>query len=424
MNVLLVIEQCNPEWTSVPLVGYHFFNGIRRLVNVTLVTHERNRSSLTKAHPDADIVFIPESQAIAKYYQIAAGLTAGKKGINWPLQNALTYLVYAEFNHQVYQQFADSVRQGKYDIVHVMTPMMPRYPVALVKACQNTPFLLGPVNGGVPFPKGFTSVARKEFAYFNFLRFFGKFLPGYYETYQKADRILVGSSYTLAMLKERFQLEDEQLNLFYENGILDQFFHRSSSNKGDAVHLLFVGRLVPYKGADMLIEAFHRLPPSIRDNTKLTIVGDGSEREALQHQIESLGLTRYIHLAGWVEQQETADYYHSADIFCFPSIREFGGAVVLEAMACGLPCIVVNNGGIGEYVTEETGFKVEPISREHVVQQVAGHIQHLIENPDLRSQMSTQAIARARQFEWQNKAVEVVEIYRQLTKTPSLINSQ
>ena len=57
-----------------------------------------------------------------------------------------------------------------------------------------------------------------------------------------------------------------------------------------------------------------------------------------------------------VNQQETVDYYRKADIFCLPSAPEFGGAVVIETRACGLPCIVAENGGIGEYVTEGNRF--------------------------------------------------------------------
>ena len=68
--------------------------------------------------------------------------------------------------------------------------------------------------------------------------------------------------------------------------------------------------------------------------------------------------------------ERLASSFSKSDIFCFPSIREFGGAVVLEAMACGLPCIVVNNGGIGEYVTDETGFKIEPISRDYIIKEL------------------------------------------------------
>jgi len=79
-------------------------------------------------------------------------------------------------------------------------------------------------------------------------------------------------------------------------------------------------------------------------------------------------------------QQKTVDYYRKADIFCLPSAREFGGAVVIETMACGLPCIVANNGGIKEYVTEETGFKIEPNSREYLTQELTKKIKILVED--------------------------------------------
>lgn len=121
--------------------------------------------------------------------------------------------------------------------------MMPRYPVKLAKACGETPFILGPVNGGVPFPKGFGAIARREFSYFNFMRGLGLLLPGYRETYQKADRVLAGSSYTFGMLQKRFQLGD-RLQLFYENGIPAAFFERGAKKTGGRSRsLAFCGSL-------------------------------------------------------------------------------------------------------------------------------------------------------------------------------------
>ena len=155
LKVLLIIEQCNPEWASVPLVGYCFYNYISKLVDTTLVTHERNRSALERAHPDRDITYIRESEFIKKYYRAAEKLSKIQDKIIWPLYHTLTYPVYAEFNRQVYTRFKESILGGHYDIVHAMTPMMPRYPVKAIKACKHTPFILGPVNGGVPFPNGF-----------------------------------------------------------------------------------------------------------------------------------------------------------------------------------------------------------------------------------------------------------------------------
>ncbi|MEZ2236829.1 glycosyltransferase family 4 protein [Microcoleus sp.] len=420
LKVLLIVEQCNPEWASVPLVGYNFFHKINKLVDATLVTHIRNKTALDK-HPEYEKVFyLEESNLNKQYYKIVAKVTANGR-VNWPLYNALSYPIYEEFNRQVYQKFKTQILNGDYDIVHAITPMMPRYPFKVVTVCQQTPFILGPVNGGIPFPAGFQETAKQEFAQFNFLRAVGRALiPGYVETYKKADKILAGSTYTLNMLKDLFAIPDERIDLFYENGISDEFLNATHIKNKEAsqINLLFVGRLVPYKCADIVIEAIGRLDPVIKNKTRLTIVGDGPERNNLENRVQELKLGEIVSFAGWVNQQETLDYYKKADIFCFPSIREFGGAVVMEAMACGLPCIVANNGGIGEYVNEETGFKIEPNSREYLTEELTSKIQLLVEDDRLRESMSAKAMEKAKEFAWDKKAEKIVEIYQKMLGEP------
>ncbi|MEZ2225400.1 MAG: glycosyltransferase family 4 protein [Microcoleus sp.] len=420
LKVLLIVEQCNPEWASVPLVGYNFFHKINKLVDATLVTHIRNKTALDK-HPEYEKVFyLEESNLNKQYYKIVAKVTANGR-VNWPLYNALSYPIYEEFNRQVYQKFKTQILNGDYDIVHAITPMMPRYPFKVVTVCQQTPFILGPVNGGIPFPPGFQETAKQEFAQFNFLRAVGRALiPGYVETYKKADKILAGSTYTLNMLKDLFAIPDERIDLFYENGISDEFLNSTTIKNKDAsqINLLFVGRLVPYKCADIVIEAIGRLDPVIKNKIRLTIVGDGPERNNLENRVQELKLGEIVSFAGWVNQQETLDYYKKADIFCFPSIREFGGAVVMEAMACGLPCIVANNGGIGEYVNEETGFKIEPNSREYLTEELTSKIQLLVEDDRLRESMSAKAMEKAKEFAWDKKAEKIVEIYQKMLGEP------
>lgn len=412
LKVLLIIEQCNPEAASVPLVGYKFFQAISKLADVTLVTHERGREALEKVKQRDNITYIAESELTKKYFATVVNLAIKGKN-NWPLANVLGYPVYAEFDSIVYETFKDRILRGDYDLVHSLTPMQPRFPVKAIKACRHTPFLLGPVNGGVPFPAGFEDIARKEYAYLNFLRAVGRALiPGYVATYKKADKILVGSTYTLNMLKDMFAIPARRIQLFYENGIASSFLTETKKiKKGSRINLLFVGRLVPYKCADILIEAVSRLEPTVRDKVVVTIVGDGQERNSLETQVRELNLGEKVKFAGWVGQEETVEYYRNADIFCFPSIREFGGAVVMEAMACGLPCIVPNNGGIGEYVTEETGFKIEPNSREYLTQEFSNKIKMLVEDDKLRESMSAKSIEKAREFEWDRKAQKIVEIY-------------
>lgn len=415
IKVLMVVEQCNPTFPSVPFVAYNLFKEIDRIVDVTLVTHERNRDAFETKTDHKKVIYISQGEFNTKYYNFVEGF-ATKGRINWPLYHTLTYPIYGEFDNKVYQQFKQSILNGDYDIVHALTPMMPRYPHKVVKACTKTPFLLGPVNGGLPFPSGFKETAKQESANLNFLRTLGRSLiPGYVETYKKADKILVGSAYTLQMLKEMFAIPNDKTELFYENGISKDFLSRAkNASDGSKVKLLFVGRLVPYKCADVVIEAISHLDKEIQDKISLSIVGDGSERANLEKQVQELNLGQTVSFVGWINQQQTLEYYSQSDIFCFPSIREFGGAVVLEAMACGLPCIVANNGGIAEYVTEETGFKIDPISREYLVQELTDKIKLLVKDEPLRKTMSIKAVERVQDFEWERKAQKIVGIYQEL----------
>lgn len=427
LRLLLIIEACNPDWTSVPLVGYRLYDSLFQRADVTLVTHGRNRENLQKYHPDRNIIYLGASKLSRRYFRLAARLSSFKGSVIWPLRKALTYPIYIEFNHQVYQQFSGAIAQGHYDIVHAMTPIVPRYPVKISQVCGDgapaqTPFILGPVNGGIPFPKGFSQIARREFASLNFLRAVGRFLmPECKATYRRAAAVLSGSAYTTQLITDLFNLSPQKVTLFHENGLAPSFLAKSNeaSHKPTAgastaaLNLLFVGRLVPYKCADVLIDAIAQTPRSIRHQLHLTIVGDGSERARLEQQVQALSLASQVTFTGWVRQSQTLSYYQNADVFCFPSVREFGGAVVLEAMGSGLPCIVVNYGGIGEYTTDKTGFKIAPISREFVVCRMSEHITELALNPELRAKMSQAALHQAEQYVWPVRADKIIEIYRQ-----------
>ncbi|MEO1593028.1 MAG: glycosyltransferase family 4 protein [Cyanobacteria bacterium J06632_22] len=388
LRVLLIMHECNPDWTSVPLVAYQYYRTIRELAEVTVITHGRNREALSRPFPKDRIIYIDESAAIERYFKyVVDPLTVLAGNRVWQLYTALTYPVYAEFNQGVYTRMKDEVAAGKFDIVHAITPMMPRYPVKLSQVCQQhgVPFVLGPINGGLPYPESFRDVASKDLAYFSALRALGRHLiPDYRETYRRADQILAGSSYTMGLVQDLLGVEDERIQLFFENGINQSFVKtmRRRKSPDEQVNLLFVGRLVALKGADMLLNAIAALPQALQQQINLRIVGDGVERSNLEAQSIALNLQSCVEFTGWVEQGEILGQYAWADVFCFPSIKDFGGAVVMEAMAAGLPCVAVNYGGVGEYITPETGFTVDPDSREHVTTQLTAHITTLVQDPD------------------------------------------
>jgi starch synthase len=114
---------------------------------------------------------------------------------------------------------------------------------------------------------------------------------------------------------------------------------------------------------------------------------------------------------GWIPCERTLGFYNATNVFCFRSIREFGGAVVLKAMASALTCIVGNNGGISEYVTDARGLRIKPKSRSYIVNKVAETIRKLVMNNELREAMSRSARIHAQSFKWDAKRWVVRNIY-------------
>jgi glycosyltransferase involved in cell wall biosynthesis len=122
------------------------------------------------------------------------------------------------------------------------------------------------------------------------------------------------------------------------------------------LHLVFVGRLAPVKGLRVLIEA---LKTHGGRDVRLTIVGDGTERGALEALAASLG--NMVRFTGYLSQDEVADLLATADAFALPSFAEGVPVVLMEALAAGLPVIATRITGVPELVEDGVaGFLVSP----------------------------------------------------------------
>ena len=124
--------------------------------------------------------------------------------------------------------------------------------------------------------------------------------------------------------------------------------------------LLFVGRLAGVKGVPLLLDAVAGLRAKHPD-LRLTLIGDGPERAALETQTRSLGLSEIITFAGYQSQDAVADALSETDVFVLPSFAEGVPVVLMEAMAAGLPVVSTRIAGIPELVVDgESGILVPP----------------------------------------------------------------
>ena len=149
---------------------------------------------------------------------------------------------------------------------------------------------------------------------------------------------------------------------------------------------IFVGRLATEKRIDLLLE-LARTP-----GVALTIIGDGAQRKELESRFADTD----VYFTGYLIGDELAQAYASADVFVFPGEYETFGQVIQEAMASGLPSVVVNVGGAPEVIQDGfSGIAVDPMQAAF-----AEAIAYLRDKPDIRLAMSQSARSLAEQRPW------------------------
>jgi len=225
----------------------------------------------------------------------------------------------------------------------------------------------------------------------------------------RADVILVANRRTRDALPRGITGQVIQL---VENGVDLSIWQRSaSSQKGEAIRLIFVGRLVDWKALDIVFEAMARIRS--RFPISLEVVGDGPMREQWQASAQELGLGSAVEFTGWLSQQACANRMQQSDVLVLPSLFECGGSVVIEAMAMGLPVIATRWGGPTDYLDDSCGVLVTPSSREALVAGFAEAMARLAMSAELREQMGQSGKARAKaNFDWNRKVDQILEVYQ------------
>lgn len=163
----------------------------------------------------------------------------------------------------------------------------------------------------------------------------------------------------------------------------------------------------------MLIEA---LAPLLKaGQAHLRIVGDGPMRPELEKLATSLECTGSVEFSGWVQHADLSQVLKDRQIFGFPSVREFGGGAVIEAMAMGLVPVIADYAGPSELVDDSVGYKIAMGTRAELIQGFREKFIDLLNAPLELAAKSSAAINKAfTQYTWQAKARQIVGHYESL----------
>ncbi len=414
LNVLVIAEAANPEWTSVPLLGWSHTLALSKVCNVHLVTQVRNKDAIERfGWREGDCFTAINSEKIAAPFYLVSRKIRGGDQLAWTVDTAITSMAYPYFEYLCWQNFKKDLEGGRFDIVHRVTPVSPTAPSYLAKRLKKAkvPFVVGPLNGGVPWPPQFRDLQLKEREWLSLVRSVYKLMPGYRSLRSNSSCLIAGSMATKAQLPSKYS---EKTLYLPENAIDTQRFSKRNTSLYELpLKAAFVGRLVPYKGADMAIDAMEDL---VREGKMVfDIYGSGPEEQRLKALVAEKGLEGKVTVHGFVPNSELQDKLVTSDIFVFPSVREFGGGVILEAMALGIVPIIANYAGPAELVTQESGYLVEMGDREALVAGFRDQLKNICENPQQLIEKRAAAIQRIHNFyTWEKKAEQDLEIYRWL----------
>lgn len=179
--------------------------------------------------------------------------------------------------------------------------------------------------------------------------------------------------------------------------------------KFEGDYILYFGGADQHKNLVRLVEAYAKLPESVRKETKLVLGGGEPKRSSdVQRVIRDAGLGGYVVLPGYVPQALLPALIRQARLFVFPSTHEGFGLPALEAMACGTPTIGARKSSVAEIIAEPSAL-FDPYS----VPDMAKLIARALKDEDWRRQVAAAGLRRAQDFSWRKAAERLVEVFEE-----------
>jgi len=401
MKVLLSAYACEPGKGSEPAVGWGWALALaRRGHRVTVLTRANNRPVIEGAASATR--GLPITFAYCDPPAWIGWWKKARRGIH------LYYLLWQWCAYRRAKRLHAGVG---FERVHHVTFASMRQPSFL--GGLGIPFVFGPVAGGDWCPPKLMASAHWRYRLYERLLPFASrlslFDPLVRRTLRQATAIYSNTASTLRLVPARYRHKTRvRLAVGWDDA--DDVFAPPRDGERDRelpLRVLFVGRLVPLKGLHLALAAFAAYVSSA-PGAELTVVGAGPDGARLARAATRLGIAGRVHWRGALLRRELAAVYRSHDLLLFPSLRDSGGMVVLEAFASGLPVVCLDIAGPGAIVDETCGIAVAADGDEaEVVRALATALHRLADDERLRRRLVVGGFAALARLRWDTRIAEV-----------------
>ena len=407
MRIAVVGDNASMRMGGEAQKPYRFFTGYRALGHsCRLVVHARCRDELRElldAGQFADVTFVEDTPLQRALHRLAVALP------RTVFENLAGRAIGLIFQLRARRLLRRLHAEMPFDAIHQPIPISPSAP-SLIHGL-GCPVTCGPMAANPGWPPAFrkaTDRARTVLV----LPLWGlawivhRLAPGK----RRARALVAANDRTVAILRW-VAGAGAPVHMSLENAAEDFWFEIENAPDPEDPRIVFVGRLVDWKGTDLLLEAIARLSRPVT----LTIVGEGPERAALEALAGRCAPAR-IEFAGWLGHDAIAALYARATAAVSLSLKEAGGTSVQEAMAAGVPVVATAWGGHMTRMIPEAGALIAPDGRESVITQTAAALERLIGDADHRRACGAAARRHARcTFRWTDVYRRFEALFTELT---------
>ena len=407
LKVLISAYACEPNRGSEPGTSWEWCIHLAAHHDLTVVTRANQREGIEK-----EVAAIAGSRPVPRFVYLDA-----PRWVLWLKRRlpASQVWYYALWQRLAQRTVGRLVKTEPFDLVHHLSWATFRFHAAIWG--HGLPSIWGPVAGAELCP--------------------WELLPWWYpqvflaELVRNVATVVQTSVFSLLPARARrstltLVVSPDMQRAFDRHGIATQMlptlavhpppaYERRKSSSTEPLRLLFVGRMMYWKGVELALRALHRSSTQ----ATYTFAGEGPFLPHAKRLVRKLGLEKRVSFLGRVPYAAMVQAYRDSDALLFPSIHDSGSNVVVEAMSHAMPVICLHRGGPGLFVLHnETGMKINT----NVFEDAVAGLANAIRTYDSRRELLTEHGAAARRhveenFSWPKRALQMDALYREAVTT-------
>lgn len=413
LKIFVSAYACEPGLGSEIGVGWHWVLEMSKYFDLWVLTRQSNRQTIEPwiaEHPEySHIRFL--------YFDLPKWARFWKKG----LRGVRTY-------YNIWQWMTNSIvrrtmQENDIHVFHHLTYGNVLWDVS--RYGQKQFFIWGPAGGVETIPEEYSRYYPKKMQWVERVRRMVagnlRHNSGFGRRCKNADLILCKTDILRRLIPERFRdkavlFTDVAVDTSMEATTAPALSEKSQKK---SVEFITVGRLDPWRGFDLTIEAFAKAAQK-ESNIHLTIIGKGADKERLEALIDRLQLTDKVTMVGAVSMDRYQAYMRNCDVVVNASLKEGAVTVSFDSMAMGKPLICIDTTGYTRYFSPEYAKIVQISDRDTTIEALAASMVKLTD-PQVRYEMGRQAQEAGKQFTWENRGKEIYTVITQALKEKGIV---